>query len=44
MSKYKDISDCDFDMQSYDDEEIAIDMALSDLTERVTADQMIDDN
>lgn len=43
MSKYKDMSDSDFDMSSYDAEEFAIDMALSDLTERLNADQMIDD-
>lgn len=42
MSKYRDMSDAEFDMSSYDAEEISVDMALSDLHERITADQMID--
>ena len=44
MSKYRDMSDAEFDMSSYDAEEISVDMALSDLHERITADQMIDDS
>ena len=44
MSEYKDMSNLDFDMQSYDEEEFAIDMALADLNERIAADRMIDEN
>lgn len=43
MSKYKDMSDHDFDMQSYDEEEVTIDMALADLNARMAADRMIDE-
>ena len=44
MSKIKDMSNLEFDMQSYDAEEVTIDMALADLAERITADRMIDEN
>lgn len=44
MSKYKEMSNLDFDMQSYDEEECTIDMALADLNERIAADRMIDGN
>lgn len=37
------MSDHDFDMQSYDEEEVTIDMALADLNERMAADRMIDE-